>query len=77
MISTLIKACCCLAASDARRSGVRQVNVRLDDGDKWFIRKIGELPQRDLPEYFGKALSKSPVMPETAGSRDSVGPTSA
>jgi len=51
--------------------------VRLDDGDKWFIRKIGEVPRRDLPEYFGKALSRSPVMPETAGSRDSAGPTNA
>jgi hypothetical protein len=75
MISSLIQARCCLAASDARRSGVRQVNVRLDDGDKWFIRKIGEVPWRDLPEGFGKALSRSPVMPETAGSRDSDGPT--
>src|ERR1700738_4788287 len=34
-----------------------------------FIRNIAEVPWREFPNYFGGALSKPLVMPETAGSR--------
>ena len=36
---------------------------------KWFIRNVAEVEWRQFPDHFGGALSKSLVMPETAGSR--------
>jgi hypothetical protein len=39
------------------------------DQPKPFIRNIAEVPWCEFPNHFGGALSKPPVMPETAGSR--------